>query len=150
YSTVLPATLDGDKSAEILPYSPRMLTAVYDDVIGDEWPVYALAVRQGYDKDARKYVRRLVLLDDKYQITMTAASASDDIKPVEADDIKEHGLGVTPVVRWLAAGGNLDDQPRGEVEPLMPDQDSLNNTTFGLKSTERSQAFRQRWATGLE
>lgn len=148
YSTVLPATLDGEKSADFGLYSPRMLTAVYDDPIGDEWPVYALACRAGYDKDSRKHVRRLVLLDDTYVIRMTAKMDSDDIDdPIE---VGEHGLAVTPVVRWLAAGGNLDDQPRGEVEPLMEPQDSLNNTTFGLKSTERAQGFRQRWATGLE
>lgn len=149
YSTVLPATMDDEASADFGLYSPRMLTAVYDDPIGDEWPVYALAVRSGYDKELRKAVRRLVLLDDEYVIRMTAALDSDDLV-IDEDGVAEHGLGVTPVVRWLAAGGDLDDQPRGEVEPLMAPQDSLNNTTFGLKSTERAMGFRQRWATGLE
>jgi hypothetical protein len=147
YTTALPAKLDGEQSAEFRLYSPRMLTAVYDDVLVDEWPVYGLAVRAGYDKDKRKPVRRLTLLDDTHEIKMIAKVDQDDID--DAIEVGEHGMGVTPIVRWQSAGGDLDDQSRGEVEPLMPDQDSLNNTTFGLKSTERSQAFRQRYATGL-
>lgn len=148
YTTALPAKRDGEPSAEMRLYSPRSLTAVYDDVLHDEWPVYAQAVSHGYDKDQKKPVRRLVLLDDEYVIRMVAKADSDEI--FGEIDVKEHGLGVTPVVRWLAAGGNLDDQAPGEVEPLMALQDSLNQTTFGLRSTERAQAFRQRWATGLE
>ena len=150
YSTVLPGKIDGERSALMSLYSPRMLTAVYDDPIGDEWPVYALAVRQGYDKDSGKYVRRLVLLDEKHFINMVAAVDSDEIKSVTTEGDIEHGLTVTPVVRWLAAGGNLDDQSRGEVEPLMRPQDSLNQTTFGLRKTERDQGFPQRFATGVE
>jgi len=147
YTMALPAMLDGEKSAEMLLYSPRMLTAVYDNILQDEWPVYAQAVVRGYDKEQRKPIRRLILVDDTYVIRLTAKMDSDEID--EAIEVEEHGLGVTPVVRWQGAGGNLDDQSRGEVEPLMAPQDSLNNTTFGLRSTERAQAYPQRYATGL-
>jgi hypothetical protein len=148
FTTALPATLEGKKSAEMKLYSPRSLTALYDNVLQDEWPVYALAVRGGYDKESRKPVRRLVLLDETYAIQLTAKVDTDEID--DAIEVSEHGLGVTPVVRWQAAGGNLDDQSRGEVEPLMAPQDSLNQTTFVIRSTERSQGWAQRWATGLE
>lgn len=148
YTTALPAKREGEKSAEMRLYSPRSLTAVYDDVLHDEWPVYAIAVRHGYDKGEKKPVRRLVLIDEEYEIRMVAKADADEI--VGKPKVSEHGMGVTPVVRWQAAGANLDDQSRGEVEPLMRIQDSLNQTTFGLRSTERAQAFRQRWATGLE
>lgn len=149
YTTALPATLDGEKSAKFALYSPRMMTAVYDDVLTDEWPVYALAVQHGYDKASRKPVRRLFLFDDELQYKLVVPIDSDDPSR-SAVDAQAHSLGVCPVVRWQSAGADLDDQSRGEVEPLMSDQDSLNNTTFGLKSTERAQAFAQRWATGLE
>lgn len=141
YATVLP----GRPGPVIRPYSPRELTAVYDDPVNDEWPVYALGVRVGLDGSKR--VLKLRLLDDTTVYELTA-STEDGGTPtlVRAD---EHGLGVTPVPRWLNEYGDIDDGSQGEVEPLMPLQDQLQQTTFGLLMAQHYAAFRQRWATGM-
>lgn len=141
YATVLP----GRPQPVIRPYSPRELTTVYEDPIHDEWPVYALAARPGLD--GTKRVWKLRLLDDT-TVYELVASMEDGGPPtfVRADG---HGLGVTPVPRWLNEYGDIDDGSQGEVEPLMPLQDQLQQTTFGLLMAQHYAAFRQRWATGM-
>src|SRR5690606_33123115 len=64
-------------------------------------------------------------------------------------DAAEHGAGVTPVVRFLDSHESLDRLPRGKVEPLLPLQQQLNQTTFGLLMAQQYAAFRQRWVTGM-
>lgn len=140
YATVLP----GSPVPVIRPYSPRELTAVYDDPINDEWPIYALAVREGYERSKR--VRRLRLLDETTVYELSAST--DDVTPVLTGTF-EHNLGVCPVPRWLNEYGDIDDGSQGEVEPLMPLQDQLQQTTFGLLMAQHYAAFRQRWVTGM-
>lgn len=151
YASVLPGKLTGEKVGLISLWSPRQLTAVYDDPIGDEWPVYAIIVRQGWDAVKRRKVQQVHLVDDEMVYRFVRDGQSDDtLLFVRAE---RHGLQIgkdmAPVVRFAAAGGDLDDQARGEVEPLMPLQDSLNQTTFTLRTVERAQGWRQRWAAGL-
>jgi len=140
YATVLP----GSPVPVIRPYSPREMTAVYDDPINDEWPVYALAVRDGYD-GARK-VRRMRLLDATHVYELAAGDG--DAAPTFTRSFA-HDLGVCPVPRWLNEYGDIDDGSQGEVEPLMPLQDQVQQTTFGLLMAQQYAAFRQRWVTGM-
>lgn len=144
YATALPGKVNGRSSAVITPYSPRALTAVYEDPINDEWPVYALISDTTLEKGKR--IRRLRLLDETHSYQLRG---SEDEKTVTFVDAKAHGLGVTPVVRWLNEFGDIDDGSQGEVEPLMPLQDQLQQTTFGLLMAQHYAAFRQRWATGM-
>lgn len=141
YATVLP----GKPVPVITPYSPRQLTAVYEDVINDEWPVYAVVERTVYEN--RKPVKRLRMLDEEmvYEFTGTVDGGSPTLTKSSA-----HGLGVCPVPRWLNEYGDIDDGSQGEVEPLMSQQDSLQQTTFGLRMAEHYAAFRQRWVTGMK
>jgi hypothetical protein len=144
YATALPGTINGRSTAVIKPYSPRALTAVYDDPINDEWPVYALIADTTLEKGKR--IRQLRLLDETHSYRLRG---SEDNKVVEFIDAEAHNLGVTPVVRWLNEYGDIDDGSQGEVEPLMPLQDQLQQTTFGLLMAQHYAAFRQRWATGM-
>lgn len=151
YATVLRKKGGG---ALITPYSPRELTAVYDDPVNDEWPVYALACSEGFDAATRRRVVRLDLLDGadgkgwKYRFTRPA---SEDGARLEFDPKESgaHGLPVTPVVRWVNAGQDLDSGPVSEVEPLFELQDQLDNTTYGLLIAQQFAAFRQRWVSGM-
>jgi hypothetical protein len=43
---------------------------------------------------------------------------------------------------------DLDDDQVGEVEPLMPLQDQIDFTTFGLLVAQHYQSFRQRYIIG--
>ena len=144
YATVLP----GDPVPVIRPYSPRELTAVYDDVINDEWPVYALACTKGFDRKAKKPAHRLRLLDETTVYEFEGKADGSSSAPTFVD-AKDHNLGVTPVPRWLNEYGDLDDGSQGEIAPLMTLQDDLQQTTFALKMAQHYAAFRQRWATGM-
>lgn len=141
YATVLP----GRPQPVIRPYSPRELTAVYDDPINDEWPVYALGVRSTVDGGRR--VLKLRLLDESTVYELTAGE-DEGGSPTFVRSYA-HDLGVTPVVRYLNEYGDIDDGSQGEVEPLMPLQDQIQQTTFGLLMAQHYAAFRQRWATGM-
>ncbi len=169
YTVVLPAEIAGPDSkdsnpeaitpsAVIRPVSPRRLTALYEDDVDDEWPLYAVETRDiATDKGWRRLVR---LYDETARYTLVTHD-SEAMEPVwpEYDDpivpqgtpvVESHDLGVCPVVRFtrdLDLDGELDVS--GEVEPLIPIQDQLNTTTFNLLMAMQFAAFRQRWVTGM-
>ncbi len=138
--------------AIITPYSPNNLTAVYDDPVNDEWPIYAITCSYGYDAEKRKRVMRVDLLDGyegggwKYRFVKADGDSSLIYDESESG---AHGLPVTPVVRWVNTGEDLDSGPVSEVEPMFPLQDQVDNTTYALLIKQQFQAFKQRWATGM-
>jgi hypothetical protein len=159
YGIAYVLVLPGDPGPVMRPVSPRRMTALYADDVNDEWPIYAVEERIVTVKGGQQ--RRIVrLFDDQSVYTMTGAVNSPrvawpegadlellDGKPVAAD----HGLGVCPVVRYqhqIDLDGESD--VTGEVEPLIPLQDGINNTSFSLKMAEQYGAFRQRWASGIK
>lgn len=165
YAVVLP----GDPVPKITPYSPRRLTALYEDAVNDEWPEYAITVGMPHpviNKDEPvTMVVTVTVLDDNHQYTTDVPAAMvmpqangqwTDPLPMEglAIDtatvtVEEHGLGVCPVVRFMESYDDLDDGPTGIVEPMLPSQRRLNQTTFGLLMTQQYEAFKQRWVTGM-
>lgn len=166
YARVLPGEVGGKRSAVITPFSPRRLTALYDDPINDEWPLYAVAVgtpRPDPTGTVSKIVTVAVYDEvNEYKTDVPAGAVWTpkygqtthpvvDNFAIDPDKVKvsEHGLGVTPVVRFLSNRGDLDDGPRGVVEPMLPAQRQLNQTTFGLLMAQQYAAFKQRWVTGF-
>lgn len=165
YAVVLP----GDPVPKITPYSPRRLTALYEDAVNDEWPEYAITVGMPHpviDRDEPvTMVVTVTVLDANHQYTTDVPAAMvmpqangqwTDPLPMEglAIDttkvtVEEHGLGVCPVVRFMESYDDLDDGPTGIVEPMLPSQRRLNQTTFGLLMTQQYEAFKQRWVTGM-
>lgn len=141
YNLILP-TDDGDPVW--YPMSPRACTTVYEDVMQDEWPVYAL-VR----KTLRSHVE-VSLIDESavWRFTAPHPTKDDPELRLEFRRVERHNLGVTPVVRYVNRF-DLDGRIVGEVEPLIPIQDQINFTTFGLLMAQQYAAFRQRWATGM-
>lgn len=144
YVVVMP----GDPHAVIRGVSPRRLTAAYDD-FDDEWPVYGLEVRKGYkslkyrlyDEEA---IYELIEPVDSFKGSMY--ELSDDVM---LSQVMEHGAGFTPIVRFRNHE-DLDDDScvLGEVEALIPLQDQIDHTTFGLLVAQHFQAFKQRWIIG--
>jgi hypothetical protein len=126
--------LPGDTAPVMRPVGPLDLFALYDDPVNDEWPLLALERRPNgtWRLHEPEYSHPLVFDADAF----TAGP------PVR------HGLGVTPVVRFV---NRLDLSGRivGEIEPLIKIQDQINSTTFGLLMAQTYAAFRQRWATGM-
>lgn len=169
YATVLPGRLGETDTAVITPYSPRRMTALYADPVNDEWPEYSISVsvpRPVIDSDSpTELVSTVTVLDDNFVYTVdvpaamvqpqTSENRSDpwpfeglviDAKKVT---VKQHGLGVCPVVRFVESFDDLDDGPEGIVWPMLPAQRQLNQTTFGLLMAQQYAAFRQRWITGM-
>ena len=115
--------------------SPRQMTAVYGD--DDEWPVYAL-------EKLHSGLYRLIDDEAVYTFQLTDDASPDDLKWISTD---EHKAGVCPVVRFRDTD-DLDDPILGVVEPLIPLQDQINMTTFGLLVAQHYGAFRQRYILG--
>jgi hypothetical protein len=101
------------------------------------------------------------LFDDE-AVYYIGEDKDDDYKFIE---LREHGAGVCPVVRYLdeddldadddvepainnQSGLQHDVPMRGQVAPLMSIQDQIDLTTFGLLVAQWYSAFRQRWAIG--
>jgi hypothetical protein len=144
YAVVLP----GDPEPVIRGVSPRSATVMYGE--DPDWPLWALE-RAGrglwklYDDKAVYYVK----LDD---------AGGQGAEFIERRD---HDIGVCPWVRYLDED-DLDDEDevapadsreretptRGQIAPLMPLQDQIDLTTFGLQIAQHYTGFRQRWIIG--
>jgi len=133
YVTVLP----GDPVAVIRGVSPRNMTAVYGE--DDDWPMWALEKRHSAVSGKTLYR----LYDDEAVYYMDADSGGS----VEFVSSEIHGLGVVPVVRFLAKD-DLDDEVTSALEDLIPIQDQINLTTFGLLVVQHYGAFPQKWIAG--
>lgn len=141
YAIVLP----GDPVPVITPRSPLQLTAVFEDPLNDEWPELALETRRVRTVDGQK-VSQVRVFDDTAVYTI---DVRDGDVPIEILDVGEHGLGVTPIVPFFDQY-ELGGHSVGKVEPLIPVQHQLNQTTFSLLMAQQYGAFRQRWVTGME
>jgi hypothetical protein len=146
YGTAYAIVLPGDPVPVIRGASPRTLTAVYGE--DPDWPMSAIerlgnGLWRVFDEEAAYYV----------------SEAHSRFEHVET---REHGMGVTPVVRFLDEEDlDADDEvepaghllganttTRGQVAPLMPLQDQIDMTTFGLQIAQHYGAFRQRYILG--
>lgn len=130
YATVLP----GSPVPVIRGASARQMTAAYGD--DDVWPTYALEHR-GKGKPWR-------LFDSEEVHTVDVGDDSDKPTLVKSQG---HGAGVCPVVRYRDTI-DLDNDVQGIVEPLIPLQDQINITTFGLLVTQHFGAFKFRYVLG--
>jgi hypothetical protein len=157
YGTGYEVVLPGDPAPVMRPVSPRRMTAMYG--ADDLWPDFALewSPRTGM----------YWLFDREAVYPFTLGRDSDQMNMV-VDGVKEHGAGVTPVVRFRDADDlDEDDEPEsglgsglrlaprstitsGQVSPLVELQDQMNLTSFSLKAAEWYSAFRQRWAIGYK
>lgn len=140
YSTVLP----GDPAPVITPVSPMHMTALYDDPINGEWPEIA-AQWLGSRTVGGDEVQVADLFDSEqvYRVYIPADGAAPIVVKAE-----EHDAPVVPVVRFrnrFELEGSL-----GKVEPLIPIQQQLHQTTFSLLMAQQFGAFRQRHVTGME
>lgn len=150
YAVILPGT----PVPVIRGVSPRSMTVVYGE--DPDWPMWA------FERLGRGAWR---LYDDEaiYYVSQQPAALGGEFTYLET---REHGAGVTPVVRYLDESDlDLDEDVTtavsptgatafaapsigGQVAPLFPLQDQIDLTTFGLLVAQWYSAFRQRWAIG--
>lgn len=133
YAVVLP----GDPVPVVRGVSPRKMTAAYGD--DDDWPLWGLEDRGGGIYRLHDDEGYYVLGRDTSEPTRTS-----DFTFIE---FQEHAMGFCPIIRFRNID-DLDDDHVGEVKPLMPLQDQIDLTTFGLLVAQHFQAFRMRYAIG--
>lgn len=149
YGTAYGVVLPGDPVPVMRGASPRNMTVVYGE--DPDWPLW------GFERMGRGLWR---LYDEEavYYVSDKGASFGQGFEFIET---REHGMGVTPIVRYLdehdldadddvAADRTLNAMPSigGQVAPLMALQDQIDLTTFGLLVAQWYSAFRQRYAIG--
>lgn len=143
YGTSYATVLEGDNAPVITPISPLYMTALYDDPINGEWPEFA-----GHWLGKRVVGGAEVHIFDLFDDAQVYRVHLGGETQVAIADVSEHGLGVVPVVRFRNRF-ELEGS-RGKVEPLIPIQQQLHQTTFSLLMAQQYGAFRQRYVTGME
>lgn len=144
YALALPGAVGEQPTPVITPYSPRTLTALYDDPLHDEWPRLAMTVKRMPNPESADEGTRLCVYDANFRYDVQRRKNKWELDT----EVALHGLGVVPVVRYLDEQ-RTDILPRGKVEPLFPAQRQLNQITFGLAMALQYGAFKQRWVTGM-
>lgn len=138
YNLILPGTANARRVPVMKPLSPLRSAAWYRDE-DDDFPEVALR-RRGTTVDGT----RLVELYDKtsrYTFALPKDGGTWRLSKVE-----DHGLGVTPFVRFR---DRLDGESLGIVRPIINLQDRVNEVVFATLIALQYASFRQRWASGL-
>jgi hypothetical protein len=119
-------------------YHPTKTLVLFEDEESD-WPAYGI-VNIGTSLDGAA-LWRLYDETSEYEIAVPKGK-----KPT-VYAVNDHGLGVTPLVRYRE---RLGQESPGIIRPLIPLQDRVNETIFATMIAIQYASFRQRWATGLE
>jgi len=138
YNLVLPGTLKSKRVPLIRPLSPLRSMAWYADP-DDDYPELAL-LRKGTSFDGT----RLIQVLDNQTVNTYAKPKNEGLWRLSKSE--EHGLGVTPFVRFRE---RLDDESLGIIRPIVPLQNRINEIVFSTLIAIQYAAFRQRWASGL-
>jgi len=119
------------------------MIAVYDDETADEWRVFALRVDP---TEVNGDKRRALRLYDDTTVYFLSVDAGGD-RP-EHLDTRSHEIGLCPVVR-LADLPDPDGRAPGEVEPLIPVQNRINQTIFDLLVAQTLSALKIGTMSGM-
>jgi hypothetical protein len=136
YDLVLP----GKPAPLIRPLSPTRSLAWYEDD-DDDYPQFGL-LHSGSRMDGAKVYK----LYDATSEYVFSTVKSDDGPGLVLEETNDHGLGVTPFIRFR---DRLDGEACGIIEPLIKIQDRINEAVFQLLIALQYASFRQRWATGM-
>lgn len=144
YATILP----GDKGPVIHGYSPRRMTAIYQDPTIDDWPFMALEVNgpmvKLYDETNVYYIGV-----EKYPMSGLGAQIRipDGTQWVYLES-RQHGLGFCPVARYRDRMLLDGEEQFGIVEQLIDIQRRIDETTFEMMIAQYFAAFKQRYVIG--
>lgn len=141
YGVAYVMVLPGDPVPVIRGYSPRSLTVAYGE--DPDWPVAALHT------EPNGQYQTLTLYDAEARYRFTTEGGLVHVTTDEYDYGTGVEPGVCPVIRFLNVQ-DLDEDLISEVERLIPIQDQIDVTTFGLIVAQHYQAFLQRYIVGWE
>lgn len=141
YGTSYVTVLTGDTGPAIRGVSSRKMLAFYADPAEDDWPVYAIRL----EKSGGAWLARLYDDEAVYFVGLDSV----DLDEATYIEHRTHDLGVCPVVRFTD-GLDLDGRARGQIEPLIPNQDRINQTVFDLLLAQTYGATKIRTVSGME
>lgn len=160
YASVLP---DPDSGRPVIKgFSPRLLTAVYQDPETDEWPVMTLDVNGSLvrliDEEAEYFFGdegdpRSGMVPPRYDVAAPGMVGTYRMGGLWAPQLtfieaRPHGLGVCPVVRYRDRMLLDGEEQLGIVEPLLAVQERIDETVYGLLVAQFFAAFKQRYVIG--
>lgn len=150
YASVLPGMYGRNQPGpSVSLYSPREMTAVYQDPEVDEWPMLAIGVDGGIASLMdEEFVYRFRVTNDPPPLADAAAATLSAIGHLTYVDQYEHGVGVCPVVRFRDRNLLSGEEQLGIVEPLLTVAERITETTFQMQVAQYFQAFKQRYVLG--
>lgn len=153
YATVLPGTYGRDlKGPAISLYSPREMTALYQDPEADEWPMLALGLDGAmvtlFDEEMRYRFGIDPRINNPLGGLRPALSTPYGTGLLTFIDAEAHDAGVCPVVRFRDRNLLAGEEQYGIVEPLLTIQERIDETTFQMAVAQYFAAFKQRYVLG--
>lgn len=152
YATALPGTYGrGDPGPAIALYSPREMTALYQDTEADEWPMLALGVDGSRVYLLDEEMRYEFGIEDRPKFEIAPSAGALDLAAggrLTYIDAKAHETGVCPVVRYQDRNLLSGEESLGIVEPLLMINERITEATFQALVTNYFQAFKQRYLIG--
>lgn len=151
YATALPGTYGrGLPGPSISLYSPREMTALYQDPESDEWPMLALGVDGNVLTLFDEEMRYRFGIEDKPRFETSPHSATLDFSAGRLTflEAEAHELGVCPIVRYRDRNLLAGEESLGIVEPLLIVNERITEHTFQMMVNDYFQAFKQRYVLG--
>lgn len=139
FGVVMPAIENGEDTARMRCVSPRRMACQWNDPGTDLYPEYALEALAA-DTKQRRY--RLYGPHFVYQIVDTEGA------PYTVVGIENHGVGVTPVVRFSNML-DLDGNVCGEVTPFIPTASRINKTSYDRLLAQHFNSWKVRTIAGM-
>lgn len=152
YATALPGTYGrGLTGPAISLFSPREMTALYQDPEADEWPILALGVEGKVLTLFDEEMRYRFGLEDQLPFETTYPAGALDLAAgsrLTFLDAEAHETGVCPVVRYRDRNLLSGEESLGIVEPLLMINERITEATFQALVANYFQAFVQRYLIG--
>lgn len=157
YSAVLPGTYGLNQTGPAVSrFSPRNMTALYQNPEFDEWPMLALGVDgpmlRLYDEEC---VYNFGIEDSVYQKSILGAAGAPSLSMslgavgrLTYIDHQTHDVGVCPIVRYRDRNLLAGEESLGIVEPLIVIGERITEHTFQVMVNDYFQAFKQRYVLG--
>jgi hypothetical protein len=144
YATVLP----GDTGPVIHGYSPRRMTAIYQDPEIDDWPFMAIEINgpmiRLFDEECVYYIGAEEFPTSGLGAPLTISLGAQ----WHYIERRAHGLNFCPVVRYRDRMFLDGEEQFGLVEPLIDIQRRIDETQFELLTAQYYTAFQMRYVIG--
>ncbi|MDQ0793678.1 phage portal protein [Streptomyces sp. B1I3] len=149
YGEAYVRVLPGSNGPEIEPLSPLSVTALFKRP-NDPFPIAAAVHGTTFINGERRAT--VDLYDDEFVFRLVSKEEGDDPGASDYVVVEQlaHGLTHCPIIRFRNMASTSPNVPSlGEVEPLIPIQDELNNIALSTNIAIQYGAHRQKWVAGV-